>query len=230
MPKDKSNLKSQAVLLRKEGYSYTLIKNKIGVSKSTLCDWLKGIPFKANAETLKRISFGRIKSKIVNKKLKLDRDRETQNAAELELGKLNNRDLMMLGIGLYISEGGKYEKGFVQFSNSDPKVISLIMNWFVKCLKIDVQNFYMIVHAYPDNNINEILRFWSKLTKVSISQFGKTYIDIRTNKSNKNKGKSKYGTLHIRVRGLEKYKRVALFQKILRWIEIVENNNFAGIV
>lgn len=213
MPKGKSNLKSKAILLRQEGYSYELIKNKIGVSKSTLCDWLKDVPFEANAETLERMSHGHIKSTMTIKALKQKRDQETQNLAKIELGKLNDRDLMMLGIGLYIGEGGKYEKGFVQFSNSDPKVINLVMKWFTKCLGINTKNFYMIVHAYPDNNIDRVLKFWSELTKVSINQFGKTYIDVRTNKSNKNKGKLRHGTLHVRVRGLQKYKRVALFQK-----------------
>lgn len=176
------------------------------------------------------MSLGHIKATATIKTLKQTRDSKTRNLAKLELGDITVRDLMMLGIGLYIGEGGKYEKGFVQFSNSDPNVINLIMKWFTKCLKIDTQNFYMIVHAYPDNNIDEVLKFWSKLTKVPTSQFGKTYIDARTNKLTKNKGKLRYGTLHIRVRGLEKYKRVALFERILKWIEIVESNNFAGIV
>lgn len=230
MPRGKENLRSQAILLRRKGYSYELIKNKIGVSKSTLCDWLKKIPYKANLETLARMNRGRIKATKTIRFLKLNRDQKTINLARLELGKISIRDLMMIGIGLYIGEGGKYNNGFIQFSNSDPKVIKLMMNWFIKILRVDINNFYMIVHIYPDNNINNVLKFWSQLTDVPMYQFGKTYVDRRVNKSVKNKGKLKYGTLHIRVRGLEKYAKIALFQRVLTWIEIVENDNFAGIV
>ena len=226
----KSYLKNEAILLRHKGYSYELIKNKIGVSKGTLCDWLKTIPFKANSETLERMNRGLIKSIKTIKALKLNRDQKTANSAKLELGKLSNRDLMMLGIGLYIGEGGKYENGFIQFSNSDPKVIKLAMYWFIKVLKIEIKNFYMINHIYPDNDINKSLNFWSTLTSVPVNQFGKTYVDRRINKSLRNKGKLTHGTLHIRVKGLEKYARVALFQKVLTWIDIVEDFNFAGIV
>ena len=89
----------------------------------------------------------------------------------------------------------------------------------------------MRIHAYPDNNINTVLKFWSDLTKIPEEQFAKVYIDTRTNKITRNSGKLPYGTLHIRVRGLNgKYAKSNLFRKILSWIDIVENYNFAGIV
>lgn len=36
--------KQRAILLRKRGYSYSQIKNKLGISKSTLSGWLYDIP------------------------------------------------------------------------------------------------------------------------------------------------------------------------------------------
>ena len=117
----KSHLKNDAILLRQSGYSYSLIKSKIGVSKSTLCDWLKNIPFIPNKETLERMSRGRVKSSLTLTKNKEIRIENCSHVAIKELGKLTKRDLMLLGIGLYIGEGAKGRIGTLQFSNSDPK-------------------------------------------------------------------------------------------------------------
>ena len=137
----------------------------------------------------------------------------------------------MIGIGLYIGEGAKYRKGCIQFSNSDPKVISLAMNWFNKSLDIPIYQFRAVIHIYPDNKIEDALKYWSKVTEIPINQFSKTYIDLRSNKSVKNKRKLPHGTLHIRIRALgNKEFGTFLYQKILSWIDIVENYNFAGIV
>ncbi|MEK7498134.1 MAG: hypothetical protein AAB656_04420 [Patescibacteria group bacterium] len=231
MPKGKGHLKNFAISLRQQGYSYELIKEKTGVSKSTLSNWLKLLPYKANQEVIERISRGQKKSSETLRTLRLERIRRAKKIAVLELGQISKRDLLLLGIGLYIGEGSKYDRGFIQFTNSDPKVIKLMMAWFTQILNLNLSNFYMRLHLYPDNKEKEAISFWSNLTMVPVRQFGKTYVDKRTNKLQKNRGKLLYGTLHIRIRGLgEKFARVGLYHKILGWIELIENNEFAGIV
>ncbi len=231
MYRGKAHIKNQVLLLRQDGYSYELIKQKTGVSKSTLSDWLHNLPYTPNDEVKKRMLRGQLKSAKTLRGLRINRILKTKEISKHELGKVTKRDLMLLGIGLYIGEGSKYDRGFIQFSNSDPKVIKLAMSWFTKILNVGINNFYLIVHCYPDNNVDKIIKFWSDLTNVPIYQFEKTYIDRRTNKSARNKRKLKHGTLHVRIRGLtEKFAREAIYQKVLAWIEIVENYNFAGIV
>ncbi len=44
------NKKQQAISLRKKGFSYNLITDKIGTLKSTLSAWLKDVPFLTNKE------------------------------------------------------------------------------------------------------------------------------------------------------------------------------------
>lgn len=51
----KVELKEKAVSLRKRGYSYSLIKKYVPVSKSTLTEWLKNIPYTENQEVVNRI-------------------------------------------------------------------------------------------------------------------------------------------------------------------------------
>ena len=73
---------------------------------------------------------------------------------------------------------------------------------------------------YPDMNLEETLSFWSKTTKIPLSQFRKTQIDRRLNKSNKNLKKLKYGTAQITVfSGGDSKKGVYLFHRIIGNIE-----------
>lgn len=56
------NLHQKAINYRKRGYSYGMIHEKLGLSKSTLSDWLKEIPYTPNKEVMDRIGTARAKS------------------------------------------------------------------------------------------------------------------------------------------------------------------------
>ena len=50
-------IKEKAIKLRKEGYSYSYIKDKLGISKGTLSYWLRDIKYVPNEYTLKTENF-----------------------------------------------------------------------------------------------------------------------------------------------------------------------------
>src|SRR5438067_3463226 len=103
----KSDLKDKAIFLRKAGYSYSHIQKEIVVSKSTLCLWLSDIPYKPNAEMLLKLDKARLASAQAKKNLKDKSFLEASIEAGKEVGLLSNRDLFMLGLGVYIGEGTK---------------------------------------------------------------------------------------------------------------------------
>lgn len=90
----------------------------------------------------------------------------------------------MLGIGLYIGEGSKTQE-IVRIVNSEPEVICLAIRWFEEGLGLNKSNFAPIIHLYPDNNVQKSLTFWSQITGIPLSQFGKTQIDTREKKTKK---------------------------------------------
>ena len=223
--------KEKAILLRNQGYSYSLISSATGVAKSTLNYWLKHIPFKPNAIVLKRIKDSSIKSaKVLNEK-KAHATRIAKDIATKELGTITKRDFLMMGIGLYLGEGTKNKTQMVRITNSDPKVIQLAIHWLKSACGLDIENFRIAIHTYPDLDIEKTLDYWSKITDIPRNQFRKTQVDFRLNKSKRNKGKSLYGTAHVTVysNGQEKF-GVFLFRKIMGWIESVESQVNAGIV
>lgn len=191
-------IKNQAISLRKKGYSYSLIAERLGVPKSTLSSWLSTIPYVPNKEVIKRIGNASARageSKSRQKKLTFE---QAKLIATKDIGTLNKRDLMLIGLGLYIGEGQKNET--VGIINSDPRVIKMSMKWLMLVFGVCIENFTLAIHLYPDNNSEACLKYWSNITGIPPSQFGKTQIDDRKGKSSSKRGKLVYGTAHLRVK------------------------------
>lgn len=215
------SLKNKAFDLRNKGYSYNLIANRIGISKSTLSCWFKDIPFSPNNLVLKRIKTGPYISGHKSHEKKVLNVLRIKKLAKKELGDISKRDLWMLGIGLYIGEGSKtYE--MIRIINSDPKVIVLAIKWLKNICHLETKNITIAIHLYPDNDLKKCLKFWKETTNLPIEQFRKTQIDKRQDKSDKKRRKLPYGTAHVTVvsNGNTDY-GVNLHRRISGWIESV---------
>jgi hypothetical protein len=224
----KEFLHKKAVELRKAGYSYSYIKRKINVSKSTLCAWLSDLPYKRNQETVDVISRARLMANEAKRAIKRKSIKDAGELAVKDIGKFTKRDLFMLGIGLYIGEGSKTTSS-VRVTNSDPKIIKTFICWFKKILNLQNINFSIRIHTYPDNNQEDLIIFWMKETGLPRRAFLKTWIDTRTDKKSKNHGKLPYGTVHLTINGITQGKGGSfLMRRVLAWIEIVHQK--AGIV
>lgn len=225
----KLGLRQRAIALRQKGWSYSVIKSRVGVSKSTLSHWLRHIPYRPNQAILKRIKEGTAKSNAARHRLRVESIAAGRKLGHETVQQLTERDLLMLGLGVYIGEGSKlYED--VAILNSDPEIVRLAMRWFRKIFKVPEQNFSIALHIYPDTSEKAAMSYWSKVTDIPFSQFRKTYVDRRTNKSNKKSRKLPYGTAHIKVRACGKPEfGVHLHRRVMGLIEAVYLQN-AGIV
>jgi hypothetical protein len=214
-----SIIRQKAIDLRKKGYSYGMIREEMGLAKSTLSDWVSKIPYKPNSETLKRVQKAKLKSAIFKSRQKIKEINEMQEIASKELGEISQRDILLLGIGLYLGEGTKSGE-VVGLVNSDPSIIKLFIKWFKLVCGLKTKNFKPYLHLYPDNNIEKSYQYWQSITKIPRNQFGKTTIDRRTNKSKIRKGKLPYGTMHLHIKSLNnKEHGRRLFRRIQGWID-----------
>ncbi|MCX6810549.1 MAG: hypothetical protein NTY30_02310 [Candidatus Berkelbacteria bacterium] len=196
-----SSKKEAAIKLRSRGLSYSEIDKRISVPKSTLAYWLKDVCIseqikqdnitKAKSIWAKNISdFNRKRSKEYFK----NREETLQNYAK-KVAKLSDRELWWLGMGLYLGEGEKLEKHKIRFVNSDPAIVAIMMSFFTKCCGIEVNKFQARIHCYNNQNYDNILKFWSRLTKIKPDKFWKPQIVESKNKSHKLEN----GTLHLTV-------------------------------
>ncbi len=214
-------IKKKVLELRKLGYSYSYIKNKFSIPKSTLSEWLSDVQFKPNKYTLDTIEKARSISGLYKNRKKIENLEKAKRQSEKDIGKLSDRDIMMIGLGIYIGEGGK-TINLTRIINSDPKVIRFSIKWFKTCFGIKNKNFVIRLHIYPNNKELDCINFWSKETNIPKSQFYKCTIDKRTDKKIKNINKLPYGTAHMTIKSLgDKELGVYLHRRIMAWINKV---------
>lgn len=206
--------KIRAIQLREEGNSYSEIKNVVNVSKSTLSRWLKDVELTEKQKT--RLSSLQVTAYLSAKKKRdasVEHHEKIKEEAEKEADKLAKNQFFVAGLMLYWAEGSK-NTGSVQFSNSDPTMIKIMMRWFRKFCVVPENKFRigLIVHSL---HIKEnYLNFWQKVTSVPLKQFHRPYIkpSIFTNRKNK----LYEGTCKIVIHNRE------LLSKIIGWKNCVE--------
>lgn len=217
-----NKIRARAEKLRRLGYSYGMIREKLAVSKSTLSNWLGQIEFNPNSEVIKRVGKARLKSALYKHRSKLQDIERRKREATQDIGELTRRDFFMLGIGVYLGEGSKANEE-VKIANSDPIIIKLALRWLKEFCGLERHHFRITLHSYPDVDPKKALKFWSKATTIPIAQFTKTITDNRKNKSLLRRRKLPYGTAHLYVRSggtiLPGVK--SLHRKIVGWIENV---------
>lgn len=216
----KKILRFRAIQLRERGWSYNVIKKRLGVSKSSLSLWLRDLPYEPNATVRRRTREGPLAAAKRRMKKRLESTLLIKKHAAKELGTITIRDLFVLGIGIYMGEGMKSFDS-VRVVNADPNIICLAVRWFKEICGLGTQHLHMVIHLYPDVIIVDALDYWSKMSGIPVCQFGKTQIDVRK-KTAKKQGKLPYGTAHLSIRSCgEKRFGVVLHRRIMGWIDAV---------
>jgi hypothetical protein len=121
------------------------------------------------------------------------------------------KELLIAGIMLYWAEGWKKHSTYVIFSNSEPKMVQLFLKFLRKICGVQEDRIRLLLHLYEDQNEVKLKKFWSKVTKIPLSQFQATY--IHKGKPGTYKKKSEYGTVFL------KYGDKKLLNQILQWID-----------
>lgn len=208
---------NEAVKLRLKGWSYTQIKDKLGLSKSTLSGWLEKYPL--SPERLNALQ-ARNPRRIENFRATMQRKREAKNQlayskVEKDVKKLNDRELLLGGFFLYWGEGTKTSPGTVMISNTDPAVLRYFIRW-IRLLKIPTEKMHILLHLYKDMNVEKEIAFWSKELGISRKQFHRPWIKDSNLLDITYKSGFGHGTCHVRVYNRELYDYVKMGLKFIR--------------
>jgi len=197
----------RAESLRHQGMSIKEIARKIDVSQSTVSRWCSDITL--SEEQQSKLDENRRKAGMkalapwIRKNRELKRsDIKIQNRlGRRDVGRATQRDLFMLGLGLYWGEG--YKRGSQEWglTNSDPDIIATAIEWLDKCYDVPIQNIIarLTINLRYKSETERITARWVRETGIPYSQFGKPTF-IRGYGSSKLEARTYRGTLRIKAR------------------------------
>lgn len=169
--------KSEAIKLRKKGYSYSQIKEKLGLSKSTLSGWLQPYPLsEKRIRELRDKNPQRIERYINTMRRKREHGFSVAyDQAKKDIGVLSERELFIAGFFLYWAEGGKTRRSTLVFTNTDPGMLKVYMQWLT-LLKVPKEKLKIKLHVYRDMSVEEEISYWSNELSVNKAKFHKTWV------------------------------------------------------
>lgn len=183
-----SELKSDAIILRKQGKSLPYVHAKLGISKSTLSYWFKDIIL---TEKQKEKLDENWKSALIKAREGAVKWHNREKLERLQLAEhegldllsridMNDASITELALALlYLGEGTK-AKDETGMGSSDP----LILKFFITCLRkiygVPEDKIMCELHLRADQDPKKMIIFWSKQLHVSKENFTKPYLDKRT--------------------------------------------------
>lgn len=221
----KKKLREEAIRLRKqERLSYSEIKEKLDVAKSTLSYWLRDHPL-SEQEIKERQRQGWENAKAgrerYRNKMRQKREETEQEIYKEELEKMKDlsaESFYTAGLMLYHAEGSKTTSHRIKLANTDPRVLKFFLKWIDAFLDIDKKDVRAQIHIYDDMNTEEEISFWSKELKLKKSQFYKPQVrEVRGNSFTYSES-HRHGTCGIYFGSVEKKAR--LMQGIKAFLEV----------
>lgn len=182
-------LKLKAIELRKLGISMGKIEKSLGIPKSTLSSWFRGIKlnkkaqYKITEDRLKHLRLARskaVKWHNEQKKLRLNDARAAALKTLIELDTINPAIKELALSMLYLGEGGKGDKSGTLLGSSDPLILKFFTGMLIQNYKIDVYKIKCALHLRADQNPEKLKRYWSQILNLPIQNFMKSSVDSRT--------------------------------------------------
>lgn len=197
------NSREQIIALRHRGFSYSEIRKKFNVGKSTLSLMLRDL--KLDNDALNVLVAKKFKSKGMAEQ----EWNEARVWAKSQIGVVDQRDKMLILAMLYWGEGTKRELSII---NGDPALLQVFLN----CLRgmgINENDITIAIRMFDRSRANDAVRFWTealKVSRTSVMRF--EFIE------GKKEGRMPYGMCRIRIRKGSLY-----FKRIMSMISEVKD-------
>ncbi|MEU5060788.1 MULTISPECIES: hypothetical protein [unclassified Streptomyces] len=212
-PNAKDDLRDRARELRLQGWTYDQIQVELGCSKSSISLWVRDLPKPERKRTREEASAIARRGWEATLQRREEGRQKTRQAATEEIGALSDRELFLVGVGLYWSEGSKAKahrrQERVDFVNSDPDMIQVYLEW-LRLLGVNPERLRFHVQIHETADIATAEKFWAALVGADPSQFGKTSLKKHNPKTNRKRvGADYHGCLLVRVpQGADLYRRI----------------------
>jgi predicted transcriptional regulator len=218
-PNAKDSERAKARELRQQGLGYNEIAAELGVSKSSVSLWVRDLP---RPEPLSYEECRRRAAQGVRRYWAAERPvREAQReaasaAAAAQIGKLDDREVLIAGAIAYWCEGSKnkpYRRSDrVVFMNSDPALIGLFVR-FLDVAGIPREHLIYQVQIHETADVDAAQTFWLNVTGADRAQFRRPTLKRHNPRTvRKNVGPDYHGCLRLEVR-----RSTVLYRQIEGW-------------
>ncbi|ROQ24635.1 hypothetical protein EDD98_7247 [Streptomyces sp. PanSC19] len=212
-PNAKDDLRARARELRLQGWTYDQIQVELGCSKSSISLWVRDLPKPERKRTREEASEIARRGWEVTLRRREDERQNRKGLARDEIGFLTERELFLIGVGLYWAEGSKSKpyarRENVIFVNSDPDMIMLYLAWLdILGIEPERRRYRVMIHESADVAAAE--QYWADLVQVDVATLCKTTLKKHNPKTvRKNIGDDYRGCLVVSVlRGSDLYQRI----------------------
>ncbi|GDY44976.1 hypothetical protein SANT12839_058580 [Streptomyces antimycoticus] len=216
-PNAKDDLRARAREMRLQGMTYDRIQLELGCSKSSISLWVRDLP-KPDRPPRTREEASAIAKRgweATLRQREIERQR-TKLAAAREVGELTDRELFLVGVGLYWSEGAKSKPHNpterATFINSDPDMIQLYLAW-LSLLGVEPERLRYRVMIHESAQVADAERYWAEAIGADVTALERTTLKKHNPKTvRKNVGEGYRGCLVVRV-----LKSADLYRRIEGW-------------
>lgn len=212
-----SQLRQRAINLRiKKELSYSEIRKRLGVPKSTLSYWLREFPIseerilELRRQGWKKSEAGRERFRTTMRKKKELRDREVYNKYQIRFTELSEDALFITGLILYLGEGDKKDYARIGLANTDPAIIKFFIKWMNEFLSVNKEEVKVQLHLYENMDIKKEKEFWRSELGFQENQFYKPAIRKLQKSSFSYKESYRHGTCSVYVLGVERKRELTM--------------------
>ena len=167
--------------LRARAWTLGEIAAELGAGKGAVSVWVRDVEFDEEARlkrALDRKSSGqsaaRRRGPNALQRRKAAEISELTAAGRDRVGTMSDKEFLLAGAALYAGEGGKRD-GSVRLANTDPRIISFFCSWWRHFFEVDESRLRLRLYLHEGLDIDAANEFWSELTGIPVTQFGKPY-------------------------------------------------------
>jgi hypothetical protein len=201
-------LRERALELRRDGWSVNELAIELRVAKSTAYEWTKHLPLDDDNLRTRRRERCRRAAEARWGEYRRERDqrqRELHDSAMAALGRLDERDLLLLGAAIYWSEGSKskpWRRDYkVVLVNSDPLLLAIFLSFLASVGK-DRSALRYRVSIHESADPAAAVRWWTETLRLPVDRFQPTSLKRhRPRTTRHNTGEDYHGCLTIFVPG-----------------------------
>lgn len=209
--------------LRQKGVAYSDIRTRLKISKSTISLWCRDIKLSKEQRKSLYTSPRKLRAqRLGSAAMKLKRNKEitiVKNLARYEIPTISLETLKIIGAVIYWAEGAKSQSA--SLTNSDPRIIKLILIWLKQIFGIIPDQLKAHLHIHYGNDEKKIKKYWSQLTGIPLKNFYKCFIKPKGTGHRTNILPN--GIIKIRVSGIGtenlRHRIMAWYEKIFELID-----------